>query len=899
MVYSVATHASQDISTTTRTTAAAASTAAIPVDAAASASRIYGPLINVLVQQSQLNVKPNPPSPTIDTSQQHAAMARSTTNTNLSRRSSILPSQSASLSSSAFHMRSRSSVISPSPPLQQAAAGHPTRHPSLSIRQPPRSISRGSVAHQQPHSPEILESTSSVLTPFATPLLTQSMFDDMPELVSYFDHLTTSSLEAVRREPEHLAAEQARLSRQLSTVAFSEYRSFLRAHASCNDIRKGLTNVSTEIPKLTSTVSSLKQSLMALSDSAQNISGDHHTLLLVLAQHEYLIEVLDIPKLFDTFISGGYYEEAMDLRIHVQRLPERYPNLSVVAQIAQQVDVSAEMMLGQLIMLLRGDIKLPLCIRVIGYLRRMGSFAESELRLVFLQQRDVFLTSRLAAIDGRVAAAGCSSKSKNAQSSPVSNQNDSNSHDVWVPSRVEYLKRYIEISRELFFDIVTQYKAIFTDSQVVFSSSESTSALSPTSVAGESTPGISTDHYSSSSLVFDASAAYSTQSILSSYVTHTIGKFISVLRTHLDIPSSATLNQNGERVASTDTESIPPSAVRHGGSSHLPLLTDAPPIDEVAAINSVLTQTMYYGMSLGRIGIDFRQAVSGVFEPAVERVVKTQLAHGVDAYISWAIRTRLTGIYAVSIMGTNSSHGSSRKSSVGLGSIGGLPRSTTESPSGSGIQRSSSQNGSIQQPPLTLLSYPPLGTLLNVFLGAFNQLRLLPCLSLVRVLSEFISTSLVLITHTTSELATADWPLWSDARRNEFEEFCRVFCAVFVPYIIHAFEEGVYNGFIGASDDERRIDCRLVCKNLESWANAARRRAAVPVCTSEPSDATDTLAPIAVSPISSELSGNAIPMSSPHDVINTTADASGDDTSGVETSLAETNVIQDETVTLE
>ena len=89
-----------------------------------------------------------------------------------------------------------------------------------------------------------------------------------------------------------------------------------------------------------------------------------------------MLELLEVPQLMDTCIRNGSYDDALDLKGFIGKLAFMHSDLKAVQNLVKEVDAASASMLEQLLQKLRSNIQLPDCLRMIGYLRRLGVFSE-------------------------------------------------------------------------------------------------------------------------------------------------------------------------------------------------------------------------------------------------------------------------------------------------------------------------------------------------------------------------------------------------------------------------------------------------------------------------------------------------------------------------------------------
>lgn len=149
------------------------------------------------------------------------------------------------------------------------------------------------------------------------------------------------------------------------------------------------------------------------------------------------MDLLEIPELLENCVRGEMFEEALDLKNHVEVIVERHRNLPLLNMILKDMQIAIGKMSDALLQELQAK-KIPLTelLKVISYLRRMNLFSEQELRKQFLIRRERWFqneTDKLL-LDFQTSKNGYA-----------------------------YLTQLVDFNRLNLFEIITQFRALFVE----------------------------------------------------------------------------------------------------------------------------------------------------------------------------------------------------------------------------------------------------------------------------------------------------------------------------------------------------------------------------------------------------------------------------------------------------
>ncbi|RXG51985.1 Conserved oligomeric Golgi complex subunit 8 [Armadillidium vulgare] len=251
------------------------------------------------------------------------------------------------------------------------------------------------------------------------------------DVQNYISYLASCGIDKLLREGSHLKDERTLILEETKDLVYKNYKTFIHTADCSQVIFKEFGNVESHLEELIDELPSLRCKVEEFLTTSRDLSQSRHTTSLTLSKHTQVLEILELPQLMDTCVRNGYYEDALEILSYVRRLEKKHLDIPVVASIVSDVKKGTRLMLLQLLLQLRSSLTLPQCLKTVGFLRRLNVFTDAELKLKFLQARDSWFSALIKAVP---------------------------KDDV-----AQHVAKVVDLSRIHLFDIVTQYRAIFSD----------------------------------------------------------------------------------------------------------------------------------------------------------------------------------------------------------------------------------------------------------------------------------------------------------------------------------------------------------------------------------------------------------------------------------------------------
>lgn len=524
--------------------------------------------------------------------------------------------------------------------------------PLITSKAPAEAI--GTVDESLPEDVLLMPSLRAPGSPTAAPSERATISD------SYFSELLSSSVERLNKEPELLKGEQETIRRQVTEAAVEHFSAFVGSADCLQDMESELELLQGHLSSLDVGILKFGESCGTFREGAKEILNRRSDVQKVLGQLQSIIGLLEIPQLMDACVRNGNFDEALDFQLFVHRLGALYGDMEVVKTLVKEVKGVTNLMLRQLMNKLRSNIQLPECLGVIGYLRRLAQFSERDLRIGFLGCREEWIAGLVADVDN---------------SDPY-----------------DYLKKLTDVHRLHMFDVVMQYRAVFSDD----------------SASGDG-------------------------NLLPSWALPRIGFYLECLRKYL------------------------------------------PQVGEGSNIASILEHCMYCGMSLGRVGLDFRGLLPPVFEPCMLDLFSRKMLTAVET--SGSALDEHKWVSLTSPLASRAQPKAEADATVG--------------------------GESDAQPPSSLVDHLPVATFVNGALTALNELRYCAPASLKVPVARLMQESLAAVA-----TQFVQYPIirgLDESQRQNFAMACKAYMEIASPFLCNSLDK-LYNGASKSIDVSKAME---------------------------------------------------------------------------------------------
>ncbi|KAH9810140.1 Dor1-like family-domain-containing protein [Melampsora americana] len=520
------------------------------------------------------------------------------------------------------------------------------------------------------------------------------------ESSNYISKLASLPLSKLNSEPSELQFNQNNLDSDLSLLCFREFRTFLLAHDASIAIKRTFNQLHLSLDQLLQDTLKLNSIIHEFPNSVQNVLHDRKQMNLLLHHLTPIEDLLDLPQLVSTCVNARLWNEAIELAIRVRQLDTQlslqdpHSSSGVLHQIRSEVDQALKALRDNLINTLRDrGLKFPSAVRTIAILRRMSnlssdsidspsieSLTETELRITFLASRWSCLANALQQV--QLSTGFSPSSALSSTSNPLHLEQFSDASLQYNEDRLKFLRKWLEIWRELVGDTISIYHEIFLKS-----TNQNISTLK-----------INSDHPLSNPTVRSSPAFFNDKlSPLNFFATQATHLLISTLTHHVKL-----------------------------------LVT-------ISSLSSLLTQLSYCAAAFSKWGMDFTSTIRPTFINTLEEIIKLRMESGLKQF---QVDLKPITIQTPTSSSFNKTVFQTRRRSLHPPSTQSLEHrliapDTLRQVLSIDLSLNLPSSSPSRLPSHLLTLFPPLARFLNSQFTALNELRLLPIIESYPKISSY------------------------------------------------------------------------------------------------------------------------------------------------------------------
>eukprot|EP00698_Gefionella_okellyi_P007193 TRINITY_DN1746_c0_g4_i1.p1 TRINITY_DN1746_c0_g4~~TRINITY_DN1746_c0_g4_i1.p1 ORF type:complete len:479 (+),score=92.19 TRINITY_DN1746_c0_g4_i1:17-1453(+) len=251
----------------------------------------------------------------------------------------------------------------------------------------------------------------------------------------YKSSLLELPLAQLQKEPRLQRERDTAATEDLQELAAENYVNLLSASDDISFVRAKIASTDASLSSLADGLVRLATASEQFAEKASQTLAELKRNTTTLHMHPQLLELLEIPQLMETCVRHQSDDLALELLSFAVNLSKTHRNVPVIQQLFADIGKSKRLMVSQLLQLLRDNVQLPVCLRAVSYLRRLGVYNEPELRWMFLYCRAEWLNNKIS-------------------EEVMSNEPD------------QRLRQLAECNRNGLFDIATQFRALFSEDAV-------------------------------------------------------------------------------------------------------------------------------------------------------------------------------------------------------------------------------------------------------------------------------------------------------------------------------------------------------------------------------------------------------------------------------------------------